>query len=134
MTSFFISFFFLGGGGGGAGLYLRGGGEGHLPPLVSFSPPLASVGCSTSQKLPPPLFCPYPKFAPPWKNFCIQPWGGIKQGHALQPTRGFGIDSSITLYQVAIGSSVMWPAFQPNLLIEVTCNFQVGCVAMVGTA
>ena len=22
-----------------AGLYLRGGGEGHLPPLVSFSPP-----------------------------------------------------------------------------------------------
>ena len=60
--------------------------------------------------------------------------GGIKQGHALQPTRGFGIDSSITLYQVAIGSSVMWPAFQPNLLIEVTCNFQVGCVAMVGTA
>ena len=62
---------FKGGGGGG-------GGEGHLPPLVSFSPPLASVGCSTSHKPPPPpLFCPYPKFAPPpppWKNFCIQPW------------------------------------------------------------
>ena len=41
----------------------KGGGD--FPPLVSFSPPLASVGCSTSHKLPPPLFCPYPKFAPP---------------------------------------------------------------------
>ena len=28
--------------------------------LVSFSPPLASIGCSTPHKLPPPLFCPYP--------------------------------------------------------------------------
>ena len=47
------------------GLYLRVGGEGHLPPpLVSFSP-LASIGCSTSHKPPPPLFCSYPKFAPP---------------------------------------------------------------------
>ena len=44
---------------------------------MSFSPPLE---CSTSHdttELPPrapPLFCPYPNFAPPWRNFCIQPW------------------------------------------------------------
>ena len=63
---------------GRAGPYLRGGGGGAFtPPCVILAPPLE---CSTSHdttELPPgapPLFCLYPNFAPPWRNFCIQPW------------------------------------------------------------
>ena len=65
---------------------------GIYPPLCQSHPPPASVGCSTSHKLPPPLlFCPYPKFAPPWKNFCIQPCT-----YTLPTSRYWPIDSLAT--------------------------------------
>ena len=53
-------------------VFKGGRGGAFAPPLVSFSPPLE---CSTSHdtiELPPgapPLFCPYPKFAPPSAKF-----------------------------------------------------------------
>ena len=60
------------GGQGYAGPYLRGGGEGHSPPLVSFSPPLE---CSTSHDTielppgaPPPLLS-IPQIRPPSAKF-----------------------------------------------------------------
>ena len=52
-----------------------GGGGAFAPPCVILVPPPASVGCSTPYKLPPPpLFCPYPKFAPPWKLHTALRW------------------------------------------------------------
>ncbi len=73
---------FKGGGGGG-------GGGGIRPPLhfwyffpTAYFPSVCTrlklralkiTNFFRGSRLPPPLFFPYPKFAPPWQNFCIQP-------------------------------------------------------------
>ena len=55
-----------------AGPYLRGGGEGHSPPLVSFSPPLECSNSHDTIELPPgapPPLLSIPQIRPPSAKF-----------------------------------------------------------------